>query len=161
MVHHVRLQCLSGFVKKIPSGIIYIGTNHNEIKACGKLPRGQYFDRISISVKGIVTKHNSKSEKRLKINLKIIRDVFRRSWLCNHCVVLFYDFRVPLADVGVDWAISISNDVQKELLPSHTKKNIDSIILHQCNNSRNSDSFVSCLLQAIINIRNRKISLSR
>lgn len=26
-----------------------------------KLPRGQYFDKISINVKGIVTKHKSKS----------------------------------------------------------------------------------------------------
>lgn len=33
----------------------------NKIMVCKELPKGQYFDRISINVKGIVTKHNNKS----------------------------------------------------------------------------------------------------
>lgn len=35
---------------------------YNQIMVCKELPKGQYFDRISINVKGIVTKHNNKSE---------------------------------------------------------------------------------------------------
>lgn len=41
---------------------------YNKIK--NKSPKGQYFDRISINVKGIVTKHKSKSRERNKSNVK-------------------------------------------------------------------------------------------
>lgn len=43
-----------------------------------ELPKGQYFDKISISVKGIVTKHNSKSVWRKDLKLFAKRNLIKR-----------------------------------------------------------------------------------